>query len=53
MDVFVLVLHFELFFTIFCLKIQDEIWALWSNETGKESLSKVVQQGRIYMQLEF
>jgi len=38
-------------FTIFHLRFR--IWELWSNETGKESLSKVVQQGRIYIQFEF
>src|SRR3990170_2750862 len=29
------------------------IWVLWSNETGKGSLSKVVQQVRNYLQLDF
>src|SRR3990170_4148268 len=29
------------------------IWVLWSNETGKGSLSKVVQQVRNYLQLNF
>src|SRR5439155_854853 len=29
------------------------IWALWSNETGKGSLSKVVQRIRNYLQLNF
>ena len=38
-------------FTIFRLRF--EMWKLWSNETGKGSLSKVVQQGRIYIQLNF
>jgi hypothetical protein len=29
------------------------IWALWSNEIGKGSLSKVVQRVRNYLQLNF
>ena len=29
------------------------IWALWSNETGKGCLSKVVQQVRNYLQFNF
>ena len=29
------------------------IWALWSNETGKGSLSKVVQRVRNYLQFNF
>ena len=29
------------------------IWALWSNETGKGSLIKVVQRVRNYLQLNF
>ena len=31
----------------------DVIWTLWSNETGKGSLSKVVQRVRNYLQLNF
>ena len=39
------------FFTIFRLRFG--IRELWSNETGKRSLIKVDQQGRIYVQLNF
>jgi hypothetical protein len=38
-------------FTIFRLRFV--IFELWSNETDKKSLNKVVQQGRIYIQLNF
>src|SRR5207248_6274431 len=37
----------------FCAIIQRLILALWPNETGKRSLSKVVQRVRNYLQLDF
>src|SRR5204863_451454 len=37
----------------FCAIIQRLISALWPNETGKRSLSKVVQRVRNYLQLDF
>ena len=42
-----------IFLLFFVLIILGVILALWSNETDKKSLSKVVQEGRKYLQLDF
>src|SRR6266508_444671 len=45
-----IVLYFELFFYFFFVGVTK---ALWSNETGKGSLSKVVRRVRNYLNLSF
>src|SRR6266496_1997119 len=49
-----IVLYFELFFLLFFIFFFVGITkALWSNETGKESLSKVVRRVRNHLNLSF
>ena len=45
--------YYNSYFFFFCTKITGIIWVLWSNETGKGSLSKVVQRLKYYLYINF
>src|ERR1043166_3618291 len=49
----IIIRTFFLFASFSVLSFLGVIWALWPNETGKGSLSKVVQRVRNYLQLNF
>ena len=53
MNICEIITIFSFYFFLFRTKFPGVIWALWSNETGKGSLSKVVQRVRNYLQLNF
>ncbi len=49
----IIIQTFFLSFSFFHTNFSGIIWALWSNETGKGSLSKVVQQLKYYLYIIF